>query len=567
MDKPSLLAKLDELLLNWEDEVTEFKRAGSDFDTDKLGRYFSALANEANLRDTEDAWFVLGVDNKTRKVVGTNYREDAERLQSIKQQVAQGAAPSISFIAVYELDHPDGRVILFRIPPAPRAIPISWKGHYYARAGESLTSLSLAKLDELRAQQSGRDWTGLPAIDATGKYEATINDLDEEAVATARRGFIAKHSNSVDAEEVASWTPMELLRHAHLLTTDGKISRAALILLGKPATAISFFPGSTMQITWYLKGEEEAYEHFSLPFITATTKTYERIRNVQIRLLPADSLIAHEIPKYDRRVLLEAIHNCIAHQDYARLSRITVTEHIDKVTFDSAGEFFEGTPEDFALGRAPARRYRNPTLVRGMVNFNMIDQMGFGIRRMYRTQAKRYMPLPDYEAKDGGVVLTMYGAVVDEAYSEALMANQSLNAEDVLALDRVQKGLFIDGEITKRLRRRGLVEGKRPKLRVAPAVAAATGREADYVKAFVDEEHFSALVLKLVEQFSPVDRAKVREALWDRLPSELTDEQKSNKIANTLSRLGKKSYIIKCGSNRNTLWYWPGTEPAECEPS
>ena len=47
MNKTALLTKLDELIQNWEDEVTDFKRAGKDFKTDKLGQYFSALANEA----------------------------------------------------------------------------------------------------------------------------------------------------------------------------------------------------------------------------------------------------------------------------------------------------------------------------------------------------------------------------------------------------------------------------------------------------------------------------------------------------------------------------------------
>ena len=58
----------------------EFKEAGKDFDTDKIGRYFSAMANEANLREAERGWLVFGVSNKTRAVVGTSYGEEAERM-------------------------------------------------------------------------------------------------------------------------------------------------------------------------------------------------------------------------------------------------------------------------------------------------------------------------------------------------------------------------------------------------------------------------------------------------------------------------------------------------------
>ena len=50
MNPPELIAVLNTLIATWENEVVEFKQAGKDYDTDKLGEYFSALANEANLR-------------------------------------------------------------------------------------------------------------------------------------------------------------------------------------------------------------------------------------------------------------------------------------------------------------------------------------------------------------------------------------------------------------------------------------------------------------------------------------------------------------------------------------
>ena len=47
-----------------ENEVVEFKKAETNFDVDELGKYFSALSNEANLRDHEFAWIVFGVWDK-----------------------------------------------------------------------------------------------------------------------------------------------------------------------------------------------------------------------------------------------------------------------------------------------------------------------------------------------------------------------------------------------------------------------------------------------------------------------------------------------------------------------
>ena len=152
MTSVDLNCLLEQLLTTWENEVVEFKRADNDYDTDKIGEYFSALSNEANLRNVEQAWLIFGVDDKSRAVVGSGYRMESERLQSLKNQIAQATEPSITLRDIHVLEHLQGRVVLFEIPPAPRGIPISWKGHYYARAGESRTSLGLDKLDEIRQQ-------------------------------------------------------------------------------------------------------------------------------------------------------------------------------------------------------------------------------------------------------------------------------------------------------------------------------------------------------------------------------------------------------------------------------
>jgi ATP-dependent DNA helicase RecG len=46
---------------NGESEVVEFKEAKNGYDFSKLGKYFSALSNEANLKGVPSAWLVFGV--------------------------------------------------------------------------------------------------------------------------------------------------------------------------------------------------------------------------------------------------------------------------------------------------------------------------------------------------------------------------------------------------------------------------------------------------------------------------------------------------------------------------
>jgi ATP-dependent DNA helicase RecG len=545
MDQPALAALLDTLIAGWENEVVEFKRGKDGFSSSDLGKYVAALANEANLRGKERGWLVFGVDDKTRCVVGTTYKENPEHLHADKKAVLDGTG-SITFREIHVLNHASGRVILFEIPAAPWGMPIAWNGYYHGRAGEALVALAQDKLDELRGQTLATDWTAqiVPG--------ATIADLDPVAINTARERIAAKHANH--AEHVAGWSDAVLLDRAKI-TQNGAITKAALLLLGKAESAFHLSPHPA-EITWKLEAEERAYEHFGPPFLLSSSQVFARIRNIQLRLLPENELIAHEIAKYDQKVVLEALHNCIAHQDYGRGARIVVIEQNDRIILENEGGFFEGSPEDYVLNEHVPRRYRNPFLAQAMTELNMIDHMGFGIQDIYKRQRQRFFPLPDYDLSKPNVVrLTIHGRVVDPAYSRLLMQQTGLPLADVLALDRVQKHLPISEDAVRHLRRNKLIEGRRPNLHIAASVAAVTAAKAEYIKyrAFNDQ-HYSELILSYVSQFGQASRKDIDKLLHDKLSDALDAKQRHDKIGNLLSEMRRKGQIFNAGSRSLPSW-------------
>lgn len=548
MDVAALSTLLDELIATWENEVVEFKQAHNDYDTDKIGEYFSALSNEANLRGLERAWLVFGVSNKTRSVVGSDYRMEPERLQSLKNQIAQATEPSITLREIHVLDHPRGRVVLFEIPPAPRGIPIAWKGHYFARAGESRTSLGLDKLDEIRQQTLRSDWT------AQVVPEATLADLDDAATAKARESFARKYANRFDVVEVMNWPLATFLDRARV-TQQGRVTRAALLLLGR-AEAVWRLSPHPAQMTWKLDGPERAYEHFAPPFLLTTTQLYQRIRNIQLRLLPEDELLPIEVSKYDQKIVLEALHNCIAHQDYTRNGRVVVTEKPDRLVFENEGSFFEGQPDDYLEGNKIPRRYRNPFLAQAMAELNMIDTMGYGIHDMHARQARRYFPMPDYDLSDAGAVkLTIHGGLVDPAYSRLLIQKTDLPLADVLALDRVQKKLPIPSETVAQLKRLKLIEGRKPNYHVSATVAEATASKADYIRTRPqDDAFYTKLLTDYLEKFGQASRPEIGRLLTDKLSDALDDKQKYNKISSLLTKLRRSGVIVNTGSDTASCW-------------
>lgn len=549
MSQTELQRLLSRLIAGWEHECVEFKEANDNFSTSEIGKYFSALSNEANLRNLPAAWLIFGVNNQTRRVVGTDYRRDAERLLGLKHQIAQGTDPSTSFREIHELNTPSGRVVLFEIPSAPRGIPIAWQTHFYARDGASLTGLSIAKQDEIRAQSLADDWSAVVCRDAT------VGDLDPEALAKAREIFLGKYRDRIPEATIRGWDDAAFLDHAKL-TLRGGITRACLLLLGRAQSTTLINP-YVAELSWKLEGAERGYEHFHPPFLLNTSRLFQRIRNLRLSLLPFGQLIPVDIPKYDERIVLEALHNAIAHQDYARYERVLVIERLGELEFQNAGEFFDGIPDDYIRGNRSPRRYRNRFLAEAMVTLRMMDTMGFGIREvMWKGQASRYLPLPDYDLTEAGhVKLRIQGRFIDENYSRALLARADLPWPDVLALDMVQKGAAVDDEAVQRLRQQRLVEGRKPRVHVAANIAAATETEAEYLhhRAF-DDTYYCDLIVEYLRKFGSAKRGKFNRLLEGKLSDLLSPSQKRYKINHLLKRLQREGKIQVNGYGKAGVW-------------
>lgn len=545
----SLLALLNTLLAAGESEVVEFKETHDNFSLSDIGKYFSAIANEANLRGLDAGWLVFGVNDKTREVTGTRFREQPARLMALKQQISDVVEPSTSFKDIHVLDVPGGRVVLFEIPAAPRGMPIAWQGHFYARNHDSLVPLSLVKQDLIRQQGGAQDWSAAICPDAD------LSDLDTAAVAKARELFKARFKSRLSETDIDSWSDTTFLDRAKL-TINGRITRTTLLLLGKTESTHHLSP-YVAELTWKLEGTERAYEHFHPPFLLQTSALYQRIRNLRLSFLPPGQLIPIDIPKYEQAIVLEALHNCIAHQDYTACERVLVTERSGELEFSNAGGFFDGTPDDYVLGNRTPRRYRNRFLTEAMVTLRMMDTMGFGIREvMFKGQARRYLPMPDYDLSDANhVVLKLSGRFLDENYSRLLLTHDDFTLADILALDRVQKHLPINDDAIRALRRRGMIEGRKPTLHLSAKLAEATDGKGRYVRhRRQDDAHYRHLILDYLKQFKTASRDDLRDMLLPVLPAILSVEQKENKLKNLLAALRRDGAIVREGPPTKALW-------------
>jgi ATP-dependent DNA helicase RecG len=544
-DNTQIQAKLQELLSHdYESEIVEFKEAKNQYDFDKLGKYFSALCNEANLKNQSSAWLVFGVKDKDKSIVGSQFRNSPADLHSLKAEIANHTTGRITFIEIYDISTTDGRVLLFEIPAAPKGFPIAWKGHYYGRDGEEINALNTEEYERIREQATTEDWSAVLV------EEAKLEDLSPEAILKARASYKTKNPHLT--EQIAEWDDMTFLNKAKVCI-KGKITRTAILLLGKSESE-HFINPATSKITWILKDRdnlEKDYAHFTCPLLLSTELVYQKIRNLKYRYITDGTLFPEEVDQYDPYIIREALNNCVAHQDYTIGGKIIVVENEDgRLTFSNAGKFIPRSVEEVVVADAPEFRYRNKFLTEAMVNLNMIDTIGSGIKKMYLIQRRKFFPLPDYELVNDKVNVTITGKVMDINYARKLATVPDLSLEDIMALDKVSKNKSLKDEEIKRLKAKKLIEGRKPNFHISLNLAKATGEKGDYIKQRgIDDGYCQKIILDYIRKFGEGKKSDFEDILLAKLPDVLDEQQKYNKIKNNLQSLRKQGLIYPEGKS------------------
>ena len=549
---------LENLMKRWEYEIVEFKEAKGGYDTDKIGRYFSAISNEANLRQQQYGWLVFGVGEeqktKTKKIVGTAYKKgDNSLLEHFKYEISKDTTNGMTFYDIIEVfpsvNGKEYRVLMFKIPAAATGIPTDWKTNYYERAGESLVPLKQYKIDAIRSQER-RDWSKQVL------EQAGIENLDKDAVALAREKYKEKMNQEHISEEVDAMSDEQFLTKLKLMI-NGKITHAGMLLLGNSDYDYMF--QSAPGIMWRLYGADNMdrdYAIFKIPFINVVDKVFAKVRNLTYRYMPNQmTLFPMETEQYNSWLMRELLNNCIAHTNYQLGGRIYVNEFEDKLKFTNPGDFIPQKIENVLEASYNPPFYRNQLLAESMAAFHMIATLG--IRRAYNIQKAKYFPMPDYNVSSGTQVeVTIYGKTLNDSYMHILYEHQDLDLQTVFLLDQIQKGLPVEKEDVDRLREQELVEGRLTSLYLSASAAKSINESTAYIKnKGFDDKYYKDLIVEYLKQYKKAKKKDIRELLWDKLPDALSDKQKEYKIGNLLAVL-KKNNIIDTDSTNQQRSYW-----------
>lgn len=102
---------------------------------EEIGEYISALANSAALHGKDAGYIVWGVEDVTKRVLGTtaNPRQKKIGNEELENWLSHLLAPRIDF-RFHEWEHKGLRMVLLQVQPAV-ASPVAFKGTEWIRVG------------------------------------------------------------------------------------------------------------------------------------------------------------------------------------------------------------------------------------------------------------------------------------------------------------------------------------------------------------------------------------------------------------------------------------------------
>ena len=366
-----------------ETERLEFKEAKQQFDTTKLLRYCVALANEGG------GYLVLGVTDKPpRRVVGSQAFPSPTALNDIKARIVD----KLRFrVDATELQHPDGRVLVFEVPTRPVGQPLAFEGAYLMRAGEDLVPMTPDVLKRIFAQDQ-QDWFCQPA-QCNASPDDVIALLDTQTYfellkipyPTTRDAVLERlQSQDLIKQTAQGWT----------------ITNLAAILLAKKLDA--FYPAlarKAPRVVIY-EGINKLQTRDDKTGNRGYAVSFEGLVDLVHSAAPQnrfiEEVVREEVKMFPKQALRELIANALVHQDFlATGTSVMIEMYSDRIEISNPG-----IPPIKVERFIDENRSRNEQLAYIMRRFRICEEKGSGIDKVVSAAEDFQLPAPDFRVGD-----------------------------------------------------------------------------------------------------------------------------------------------------------------------
>jgi len=372
-----------------ESQHLEFKEAKNQYNATKLYRYCVAIANEGG------GHLVLGMaDKPPRKIVGTRAFEN---IIDITTKLFR----TLGFrVDIDEVQHNDGRVLVFNIPARPKGTAYHIEGSYLMRSGEDLVSMSEDRLREIFAEGNRsptfESQVALPntsaenivsLLDTQSYFELIQMPYPAERVGVidrfTREKLIQKNGSHFDITNLGA-----LLFAKNLEEFDG---------LSRKAVRVTTYEGNNKLNT---KRDITGNKGYALGFLGLIDYIESQ--------LPANEVIGkalrEAVPMYPQIAIRELVANALIHQDLdSKGNSVSIDIYDNRIEISNYG-----IPCIETNRFIDEYQSRNEKLADLMRRLRICEEKGSGIDKVITHVEAFQLPPPDIRAGQLRTVVTLY---------------------------------------------------------------------------------------------------------------------------------------------------------------
>lgn len=548
---------IEELKLQRESEDhVEFKKAENTFAYNGEGKiqpkerrksilgYIVALCNENGGR------LVLGMhDSYPHEVVGTNYSINA--IGQLESRIYNdiGIRPDI-----YELyDKNSKRVLVIEVPARPIGKLYKFEDVPLMRVGEELRPMDDKTYISIIQEQE-------PDFSEQICEGVSFADLDHNAIAILKEKYATKQQNP----SFTSLNDQQALSDLKLIQ-DGKVTNAAVLLVGKEELIDRVFPQAKVKLEYRAMESQIEFNSrktFGQPFFILIDLLWSAINDKNGTFPVREGAYIFDIPYFNEDVIREIVNNAIAHRDYRRNSEIVIKLYPTKLVITNAGGFPKGVSLENLL-TVPSTP-RNRLLADVLSKTGIVERSGQGMDKIFLYTLAEGKPKPDYSRTDDFDVTAILSALVQDSgfalfiksVQQELSDNDKLTVFDVIELCNIKEGKHknLDKRLAKRLEEKNCIE-KHGKTNaqyytLSRAYYELAGKTADYSR-LVDwnANQVFAVLAPYLEKYGKAKKSEILKIVGDHV----TEKQLRTFLAQ-LKDLG----VIKTEGLRGNLVYMLG---------
>ncbi len=332
--------------------------------------------------------------------------DDYKRLMD---DIPNKAVNHLGIVVDVNLHIQEGRYYIEIIVPVSN-VPIAYHGVYHYRSGSTKQELKGIALQNLLLKKMGRKWEDMPVENLTFK------DLNENTI----HAFFIKaiEKERIPSDALTMGTEL-LLRNLNLITEQGQLTNAAILLFGKSLVRASVT--ASFKIGRFGKSNHDLLfqDIIETNIFDMADKVMETLKaKYLIRPISYKGLERMEPLEYPEAALREAILNAIIHKDYSSTYTF-LRVYDDRLHLWNPGVLPEElTIEELKKDHSSYPRNRNIANV--FFKAGYIESWGRGTNKIIDTCWEADLPEPIIEEEQGGISVTFLKDIYTQEFLTGL---------------------------------------------------------------------------------------------------------------------------------------------------